>query len=269
MNREDIINRINTLGRVQKWNHSIELAPDVFTTPPNRTSAGKNLVKWDVMRDFLENFDCGRKRILDVGCNDGFFSMKLAESGADVTALEANSDRIEKARFVFDVKGISSRINLVEKNIYEVSKDELGCFDLILCTGFIHRVPDPYSLLEKLSEMSSTLLVEFKAVQESAYDRSYLVFDGKRSDPNDPYSTCYFIPSVKAVVKMLKNIGMDNFAILSRPTDRRVMLVSSKNDIPGIRNLKSLEPPGKMFMLKKYTRRFISDIIKTISGDFN
>jgi SAM-dependent methyltransferase len=269
MNREDIINRINALGSIQKWNHSIELAPGVLTTPPNRTSAGKNLVKWEVMRDFLENFNCGKKRILDVGCNDGFFSMKLAESGADVTALEVNGSRIEKARFVFDVKGISSRINLVERNIYEVTKDELGYFDLILCTGFIHRIPDPYSLLEKLSKMSSTILVEFKAFQEFAYDRPYLVFDGKRSDPNDPYSTCYFIPSVKAVVKMLEYIGLENFAVLSKPTDRRVMLVSSKNDIPGIRNPNSLKPLGKTFMLKKYTRRFISDIIKIISGEFN
>jgi protein-L-isoaspartate O-methyltransferase len=269
MTRENIVEKINKLDERQKWNHSIELTPGVFTTTPNRTSAGKNLVKWELMRGFLEAFGCEKKRILDVGCNDGFFSMKLAEFGADVIALEANSDRIEKARFVFEVMGVDSKINLVEKNIFEISKNELGHFDLILCTGFIHRIPDPYSLFEKLSEMSSTILVEFKAFQEFAYDRTYLVFDGKRSDPNDPYSTCYFIPSVKAVVKMLKNIGMENFALLSRSTDRRVMLVSSKNDIPGIINLKSLKPPGKMFMLKKYTRRFISDIIKTIGGEFS
>ena len=265
---EEIRNKIKELGSKQPWNHSIELIKGVFTCSPGQNSQGKNLVKWKRMRAFLESLPCKGKRILDVGCNDGFFSLKLGELGAEVVALEASPKRVEKARFVFETRQISNMVKLINMNIYDPAVEELGYFDLILCMGFIHRVPDPFTVLSKLARLGRVLLLEFKAFKEYAYDRPYLMFDGRRSDSNDPFSTCYFIPSARAVVEMLKELGFKHYGITGDPKSRRVMMVASKKELPAFKKLNTLEEINLFYLVGKFMRRFGGDVLRSLRGDF-
>ena len=268
MEREKILERICELGKKQPWNHSIELVKGVFTCPPQQHSPGKNLVKWERMKEFLDLFSWRGKRILDVGCNDGFFSLKLAELGAAVVALEASPERAEKAGFVFEVREMSHMVKLIKSNIQDLAVEELGHFDLVLCMGFIHRVPDPFAILSKLAGITNTLLLEFKAFVEYAYDRPYLMFDGRQSDPEDPFSICYFVPSARAVVEVLKKLGVAHYGIIGEPKARRVMLVASKKESPQLRQLNTLQKGNLPYLIGKFTRRFGADIFKAVRGDF-
>lgn len=268
MEREGIIERIAELGSQQPWNHSIELAEGVVTCNSEQSSQGKNLVKWERMSGFLESFSCKGKRILDIGCNDGFFSLKLAELGANVVAIEASQERFEKAQFVFETRRVSNRVQLLNMNIYDPDVEELGYFDLVLCMGFIHRVPDPFSVLSKLARLSDTLLLEFKAFEEFAYDKPYLMFDGRRSDPYDPFTTCYFIPSVRAVVSMLNELGIKYYGIVGNPKSRRVMMLACNKNLPALKSLHTLEEVNLLSLLNTFVRRFARDVFRALRGDF-
>lgn len=268
MNREEVAKRIEELGMKQAWNHSIELIDGVFTCTPNQVSPGKNLIKWERMKGFIKSFSCKNKRVLDIGCNDGFFSLKLAELGANVVALEASPERVEKAKFVFETRNISKQIKLINTNIFDYPLDTLGYFDLVLCMGFIHRVPDPFSALSKLVPLSDALLLEFKAFSEHAYDRPYLLFDGKRSDPEDPFSTCYFIPSVRAVVKILRELEIEYYGIIGDPKSRRVIMLASKKNLSALEELNTLRSVNSFYLVSKFTKRFMKDVFKSLRGDF-
>jgi SAM-dependent methyltransferase len=261
---ESLVRTIRQLGEQQAWNHCIEFADGVLTTDPRQHSQGKNLVKWDRMRAFIKELKLNGKRVIDLGANDGFFSLKMAEEGAAVTAVEASPHRIEKERFVFAQKNVADKVTIVNTNIFDLVPAKLGKFDLVLCMGFLHRVPDPFTVLKIVSELGDNVVLEFKALQEYAFDRPYLYFDGRMSDPNDIYSTCYVIPTTAAIIKMGQKLGFRYFRLMGDARSRRVMLVLMKEAIPGVQAESELRPPGTLPMLKKYTKRFIADVWNTI-----
>lgn len=264
LKKSEIVDRIKFLGENQSWNHCIELYEGIYTTIPSQISPGKNLVKWERMKSILEEMNLKNKCVLDIGSNDGYFSLKLAEMGAEVTAVEANKDRIEKARFVFETKGFSEKIRLMNSNIYELRMEEIGRFDLVLCMGFLHRVPDLYSVLEIITKLGNTVLLEFKALTEYAYDEPLTYFDGRRSVINDHYSTGYFIPSTNAVIKICNYLGLKYYGIIGDPKLRRVMLLASSENQLRYPRLKNISNIGRFFLIKKYTKRYLKDIYKSI-----
>ena len=151
---------------------------------------------------------------------------------------------------------------------YDFPLDKLGHFDLILCMGFIHRIPDPFSVISRLTKIGDVILLEFKALTEYAYDRPFLIFDGRRSDPEDIFSTCYFVPSVRAIVDIAKQLGFEHYGIVGDPDERRVMLIVSNRKLAIFDKMNNLRKVSNGYLVKKCTRRFVGDIIKVIKGDF-
>ena len=75
---EELQQAVIELGREQDWNHAIELPHGVWTASPQQTSFGKNLVKWAWIKPTIDQLDLTGKRVLDIGCNEGFFSLRLS-----------------------------------------------------------------------------------------------------------------------------------------------------------------------------------------------
>ena len=143
--------KIEVLGKLQAWNHAIKLSDGTWTTDPNRPSLGKNLPKWDRIKPILERLSLNNKSILDVGCNEGFFSLMAEKLGAQyVKGIDADSLRIDKANFCkeeLEVKNIEFEV----ANIYDkIFMDNLDKYDLVLCFGFLHRIPDLFKFLSIL-----------------------------------------------------------------------------------------------------------------------
>ena len=81
-------------------------------------------------------------RILDAGCGTGLFSIRLAENGYAVTAVDIASQMVEKARQESIAKGTSDRIDFEVNTIEEVkgSYDAVVCFDVLIhypAEGFV------------------------------------------------------------------------------------------------------------------------------------
>ena len=93
--------KIREYGEIQPWNHNF-VFPDGTETNPNlqTVSQGKNEKKLKRFNSIFDQIQWDGKRVLDIGCNEGFFSFQLAQRGAKVIAIDVDALRIRKAEFV-------------------------------------------------------------------------------------------------------------------------------------------------------------------------
>src|SRR5437763_3352198 len=75
------------------------------------------------------------KRVLDLGCNAGFWSLAAIEAGCDfVLGIDGRAMHVEQAELVFDAHGIDrDRYAFRHANVFDVAGADLGTFDVVLC----------------------------------------------------------------------------------------------------------------------------------------
>src|SRR5690606_33409449 len=114
----------------------------------------------------LEKLNVEGAKVLDVGCNEGYFSFQIADMGAKkVVGLDIDNLRIEKAQFAKQFYH-SDSVFFLNQDIYSSDFDKLGRFDLTWCTGFLHRIPDPFRALDSIGQLSDTLILEWKVLRQ-------------------------------------------------------------------------------------------------------
>ena len=263
--KSQILNKARELSGLQPWNHNIELPYGINTIDKKQVSHGKNLVKWSRIGKYIEAIDVEDKRVLDVGCSEGFFSLKLAEMGArEVIALDADELRIEKAKFVAEILGISN-ITYEIADIFEADIERYGHFDFVLCLGFLHRVWYPFRVIRELTEIGDTILFEWKSLREGTFDLPIMKFCGGRSKDSNKYSGLYWLPSVECVVDMLKSLGFVHNLIIDNSTWRRTIVISSRLENPAFKNSDALDV-NKFVVLKRITRSYLASIRRTLTN---
>jgi SAM-dependent methyltransferase len=264
-NKADIINKIEELGTLQSWNHNIELPYGVNTIAKEQVSHGKNLVKWSRIKEYVEMIGVEGMRVLDVGCNEGFFSLKLAEMGAkEVIAVDADELRIEKARAVCDILEVSN-IKYEVTDIFDTNMKKFGHFDLVLCLGFLHRIPYPYHAIRQLTEMGDMFLFEWKSLREGSFDLPVMKFCGGLSKDSNIYSGLYWLPSVQCVVDMLTSLGFTYNLVADNSAWRRTIVLSSRFESPVFKN-RSIFDVNKFTLLRRFTRSYLGSILRTLKN---
>ena len=101
------------------------------------------------------------KKVLDLGCNAGFFSLQAIEAGCDfVLGVDGRQTHIDQAGLVFEAKKVDrDRYHFACANILDFDYASLGPFDLILCVGVLYHINKPISLLEALTPVSTDTMV--------------------------------------------------------------------------------------------------------------
>src|SRR5215210_3088430 len=101
------------------------------------------------------------KRVLDLACNAGYWSLASTEAGADyVLGIEGRQMHVDQASFVFDIKEVESdRYDFVVGDIFETDFRQFGTFDVVLCLGLMYHISKPMELMEKISEVNDDILV--------------------------------------------------------------------------------------------------------------
>jgi tRNA (mo5U34)-methyltransferase len=142
------------------WYHTLELAPGVVT--PGR-------VDLRPIVDRLPWPEVEGRRCLDVGTCDGFYAFELERRGAAEVVATDIRDRSswdwppmeegERAPFFRSETGrgfrlahevLGSSVRREEINVYDLSHDRLGEFDVVICGGLLHHVRDPIRALEAI-----------------------------------------------------------------------------------------------------------------------
>ena len=127
----------------QNWYHQIELAPGV-TTPGCHNSA--------LGLEYLDALglpaDCAGRRVLDIGCMDGFFSFEMERRGAEVVGLDYADPEI--TGFAITSRVLGSRVEHRTANVYELDPERFGRFDVVLFLGVLYHLRNPMLAFDRV-----------------------------------------------------------------------------------------------------------------------
>ena len=135
------------------WFHDLELH-GIHTAPDHPLGDFLRDLWGQVESAFPE--DMTGLTVLDIGCNAGFYSLRLHGRGATVTGVDHDPHYLAQARFAAEQLGAD--IEYRQLDAYEV--DQLGRqFDYVLFMGVLYHLRYPLFALDKVARLPRRKLV--------------------------------------------------------------------------------------------------------------
>jgi SAM-dependent methyltransferase len=107
------------------------------------------------------------RRVLEIGCFNGFFIAALARKGADVHGFDVNADAVRVGREQF---GLDGRIF---DNMHDAS--ECGPFDDVICIDVVEHLDQPESFVAEMRQLlkpGGRIIVAGPVVERRFHDKS-------------------------------------------------------------------------------------------------
>jgi tRNA (mo5U34)-methyltransferase len=141
------------------WYHRIEVAPGVVTPGVNESQK--------ILEALQLPDDLNGMRVLDIGARDGFFSFECERRGAaEVVAIDYLSP--EETGFPIARKLVDSKVEMQQANVYDLTQEEFGTFDLVLFLGVLYHLRDPMLALDRISDVAKgKLILETQAIDDA------------------------------------------------------------------------------------------------------
>lgn len=146
----------NQIKDLEPWFHNVHL-PKGQQTAPHHFLGDFPAFKWnEIKHEIPQNLEgC---KVLDVGCNAGFYSIKLAQRGAHVTAIDVDEHYLHQARWVAKQFNLESQINFKKMQVYDLAKMDEN-YDIIWFMGVFYHLRYPLLALDILSSINSNFMV--------------------------------------------------------------------------------------------------------------
>ncbi|MCL1825330.1 MAG: class I SAM-dependent methyltransferase [Betaproteobacteria bacterium] len=107
---------------------------------------------------FAEIYPLSGKRLLDLGCGDGTYSLELVSLGADfVLGIDPSEAAVTAATGKATQTRLLDKIRFQTGNIYNLSLDER--FDCIVLRGVLHHLPDAGVALRAVAPLADNILL--------------------------------------------------------------------------------------------------------------
>jgi tRNA (mo5U34)-methyltransferase len=210
------------------WFHNLHL-PEGRQTAPDHPLGDFPACKWAQLAAALPR-DLRGWRVLDIGCNAGFYSLALAGRGARVLAIDIDEHYLRQAAWARERFGFGEQqIELRRLGVYELGKLKAR-FDLVLFLGVLYHLRHPQLALDLVAERVGRLLAlqtltmpgeselevpddlpidEREAMREEGWPKLALIEHRLAGDP-----TNWWAPNAAAVAAMLRIAGLEP---ISRP----------------------------------------------------
>ncbi len=219
---DTLARQISDLG---DWFHNLNLH-GVQTAPHHFLGDFPN-IKWRPIAHAIPQ-DLTGARVLDIGCNGGFYSIQMKQRGAEyVLGIDVDDRYLEQARFAAKTLGLD--IDLRKLSLYAIDQIP-GEFDYIMFMGVFYHLRYPLFALDKVIKkmrgklIFQTMIRGSEEIRDWAHDYSFWTKD-IFSQPSFPsmyfiehsYSNDYtnwWIPNRAAVEAMLRSSGLK---ILQQP----------------------------------------------------
>ena len=158
-------------------------------------------------------------RVLDVGCNAGFWSFEAHNSGAEyVLGFDMRPEYVDQAELVRSALGIDPHsVEFKQMNIYDLSNEKLGGdYDLVLFFRILDHLSNPFSVLQKLRQVSGKLMVIDVRLASSEEGPLLEVIKEKQADPRSGVDIGLGLrPSPSALQLMLEHSGFTDFTAIT------------------------------------------------------
>jgi 2-polyprenyl-3-methyl-5-hydroxy-6-metoxy-1,4-benzoquinol methylase len=256
-----------------RWHYEFDLGGGVRTPITPRSHANRHQQRRAYFFDPLVRL-CGGsllgRRVLDLGCNAGFWSLAAIESGADfVHGLDGRQMHIDQANLVFAAKGIDpARYAFTAADVFAWDTDEQ--YDIVLCLGLLYHVSKPFELMERIARWNRDLLVIDTTLDRGRGAAFRLVVQ----DLDDPRAALdlplALHPTSAAVVRMVAAHGYRAVMLRPRFTDwtgseryrdggRRAFICAKRSALEGLdaEPLAARAPRGRRWLraVRAATRR--------------
>jgi tRNA (mo5U34)-methyltransferase len=147
------------------------------------------------------------KTLLDVGANNGYFSVEASRRGAGrVLALERGGwDGAGFQQFDLVRRHLGPAIEAVYCDVMHLRSVALGTFDVVLFLGVLYHLRHPLYALEMLAETTREQLVVETHIDADDQPRPAMVF--YPSDELAGDASNWWGPNVPCVCAMLRTVG--------------------------------------------------------------
>lgn len=207
--------RVEALG---PWFHNLDLHG--VHTAPDHPLGDFLLDLWQQVEPAFPQ-DLTGATVLDIGCNAGFYSLRLHRRGARVTGIEHNPHYLAQARFAAEV--LEADIDYRLMDVYDV--DRLGQqYDYVLFMGVFYHLRYPLYALDRVARLVRRRLVfqsmmrgstaeytpeqDYRIEERAIFDDSrfpamYFLEHAYAGDP-----TNWWVPNRAGMEAMLRSAGL-------------------------------------------------------------
>ncbi len=225
------------LEELGPWFHNIHL-PDGTQTAPHHFLGDFPAFKWDKLKAHVPQ-DLSGWKVLDIGCNAGFYSIELAKRGAQVLAIDLDLHYLKQAKWVAAQFGIEDLITFRQLQVYDLAKLEEK-FDLVWFMGVFYHLRYPLLALDIISERCRNLLL-FQTLTMPGEDLTEQIYDlpiNQREQFQHPSwpkmafieqkfagdPTNWWLANESLMVAMLRSAG---FEVLTKPMEETFLAEKS------------------------------------------
>lgn len=159
-----------------RWYHTIDLAPGLSTPGQYDLRPTVDRIPWP---------DLAGKRCLDIGTYDGFFAFEMERRGAaEVVATDLKeheewdlpdaerSSSLEGMRrwgekgsgFLIAKEALGSAVRREWMNVYDLSPERIGMFDVVFCGSLLLHLSDPVGALRAIHSVTKGTFISAEAI---------------------------------------------------------------------------------------------------------
>ncbi len=213
---------------VAHWYHRMEVHPGVIT--PGTCDP---LLTLDVLPVPM---DCNGLRVLDLGTRDGFFAFEFERRGAEVVAIDPEDPNNSGYQVASDLLG--SRVTYMEDNVYALSPETHGRFDIVLFLGLLYHLRHPLLALDRIADVCTGQLFMETEISDARQTAQPIAEFWAGEFSHDP--TNWWIPTSVGASDMLRAAGFDVTETVIT-SDRRAVFIANRSSDDAAAGLRKLD----------------------------
>lgn len=149
------------------------------------------------------------KRVLEIGCNAGFWCIQARLAGAEyVRGVDISEKNVEQASFIRDVVGLT-HLEYQTVTAADVSSEALGEYDVVFFLGLLYHLDKPIEALERLHAVTREFAVidTNLARADVSPDIPLLKIEEDQVHEQNISNRVALVPTKSAVPAMLRYVG--------------------------------------------------------------
>lgn len=198
------------------WYHTMDLGYGIVT--PGIYDHRPYLKLYGIPRDL------SGKSALDVGAASGYFSFEMEKRGARVTATDLAKwmdhdfgalyrpdqplDVLEDyLQMPFDLakKVLNSSVEKRKINIYDISPETPGTFDLVFCSSLLLHLTDPIRALQNIQRITREMAIIATGIHQDDNTEPLALFSGHKD------GMAWWLPNRPCLESMVQSTGFKHW----------------------------------------------------------
>lgn len=139
--------------RAEAWtSHNIPITHSESTLGSGPEPIGENRRTIAIKSLVRRTFGDRQVSVLDLGALEGGLSFEMAREGWNATGVEGREANFRKAQLIASYYALPN-LRFLHKDVKELTRDDDGTFDVILCCGLLYHLDEPIAHLRQLASL--------------------------------------------------------------------------------------------------------------------